>query len=125
MGIKDDEEAAVLIEKLWKWNRLLTMLEIVCVVMFIVVVNVGYDISRLEFFIFIGVLATLINLHFKKVRCPFCQENIFWPYRSGGRSGRSGMWRYVYSNLIPPKKCPHCCRSLRVKKKKGTATIQK
>ena len=122
MGIKDDEEAAVLIEKLWKWFRLLTMLGIVCVVMFIVVVNVGYDISRLEFFIFIGVLATINILYFEKVRCPFCQEYILWPYRSDGRSGK---WRYVYSNLIHHKKCPHCCRSLRVKKKKGTATIQK
>ena len=107
---EDDEEAAVLIEKLAKWHRLLTMLQIICIVMFIVVVDVGYDVSDLEFFIFCGVLATINILYFKKLLFPFCHKYLYWPYRSG-------MWRYAFSSFIRLKKCPQCSRSLRVKKK--------
>lgn len=115
---EDDEEVAVLIEKLVRWRWLLTMLGTVCVVMFMVVLIVGYDISRLEFFIFIGVLLTINILYTEKMRCPFCQKILYWPDRSVARSDK---WLYVYCNLILLKKCPYCSRSLRVKKEKKRA----
>ena len=121
MGNQDDKEAAVLIGKLVKWYRFGLISSIVFGVLLL---SVSDDISMLQsFLIFYGGAGILYLIFYRKLMCPFCRKYVLWiPFRSGGRSGK---WTDGYYTSILPKKCPQCSRGLRVKKKKGTATLQK
>ena len=121
----NDNEAAVLIDKLVKWHRFFLIFGIVFLVLFLIAFWDSGDIGLRQVLIFFGVGGILSIISSRFMRCPFCRKNVRWiPDRSGGRSGK---WPHGYFTPLLPKKCPQCSRPLRVKKKKkeGAATRQK
>ena len=123
MGKEDEEEAAVLIEKLVNWYRFNLIYLIVLGLLFIIMIG-DSDSFILKLFIIFGVGNILGLLFFRKLLCPFCHKYVLWiPDRSGGRSGK---WPDGYFTPFLPKKCPHCSQSLRVKRKKkeGAEALQ-
>ena len=118
MGNEDDKEAAVLIGKLVMSYRLILILLIVWVLLFSITFEFyGFYLIKILFFFggwfFIGTKLS------RFLQCPFCRKPVLW------KPHESGLWMFGTYLLFLPKKCPHCSRSLRVKKKKGTATLQK
>ena len=117
MGNEDDKEASVLVGKLVKWYRfnLIFMIVLGLLLLFTDFVSDSYTLKSI---IFLGVGASLGLISWKKLLCPFCRKPLWIPHESG-------IWIFATCPGIIPKKCPHCSRGLRVKKKKGAATLQK
>ena len=117
MGSEDDKEADVLIGKLVKWYRfnLIFMIALGLLLFFTDVVSNSYMFKPI---IFLGVGVSLGLISWKKLLCPFCRKPVFL------KPHESGSWILGTTTAFLPKKCPHCSRGFRVKKKKGVAIPQ-
>ena len=115
-----DEEADLLIKKLVKWYRF-NLIFLIVLALLLTFTDVVTDSYTLKPLIFLGVGVICGILSSRNLRCPFCHKNVLW------RLHKTCGWFGAVGTFILPKKCPHCSRDLRVKKKKKAeaARVQK
>ena len=122
---EDDKEAAVLIEKLWKWYRLYLISVIIFLVPFIIFPYGDFDnfflLALLPYILIIIVGGGVWGLiWYRFLRCPFCHKYVLWVSHRSPKVADQVCWLKVILLPFSPRNALIVLEDCELRRRKGS-----